>query len=67
MSYDVGHRSSLYLALLWLWHRQAAVALIRPLVWEFPYAAGSALKRQNNNNSNFNGLNNTENILEQNI
>ena len=33
-------------ALLWLWHRPAAVALIRPLAWEPPYAAGAGLKRQ---------------------
>ena len=32
--------------LLWLWCRPAAVAPIRPLVWEPPYAAGAALKRQ---------------------
>ena len=32
------------LALLWLWHRPAAVALIRFLAWESPYAAGAALK-----------------------
>ena len=31
--------------LLWLWHRQAAAALIQPLaIWEPPYAAGVALK-----------------------
>ena len=29
-----------------LWHRPAATALIRPLAWEPPYAAGVALKRQ---------------------
>ena len=29
-------------ALLWLWHRPAAVAPIRPLAWEPPYAAGAA-------------------------
>ena len=28
----------------WLWGRLAAVALIQPLAWEAPYAAGSALK-----------------------
>ena len=33
------------LALLWLWHRPAAVAPIRPLAWESPYAAGVALKK----------------------
>ena len=31
---------------LWLWCRPAAVALIRPLVWEPPYAAGAALKKK---------------------
>ena len=34
------------LALLWQWCRPAAVALIRPLDWEPPYAVGAALKRQ---------------------
>ena len=34
------------LALLWLWCRPAAVALILPLAWEPPYAIGAALKRQ---------------------
>ena len=33
------------LVLLWLWCRPAAVALIRPLVWELSYAEGAALKR----------------------
>ena len=32
-------------ALLWLWCRPAAVALIRPLAWELPHASGVALKR----------------------
>ena len=31
--------------LLWLWHRPAATAPIRPLAWEPPYVAGAALKR----------------------
>ena len=35
------------LALLWLWHRLAAIALIRPLGWQPPYASGVAVKRQN--------------------
>ena len=34
------------LALLWLWCRPAAVAPVRPLAWEPPYAASAALKRQ---------------------
>ena len=29
-----------------LWSRLAAVALIQPLAWELPHAAGSALKRK---------------------
>ena len=32
---------------MWLWHRQAAVAPIRPLAWELPYATGAALKNKN--------------------
>ena len=32
--------------LLWLWCRPAAIALIRPLAWEPPYAEGSALKNK---------------------
>ena len=45
MSYSVGHRHNLDLTLLWLWHRPAATALIRPLAWEPPYAVGVALKK----------------------
>ena len=37
---------------LWLWRRPAAVALIRPLAWELPYAAGAALKNKKQNNNN---------------
>ena len=32
------------LALLWLWCRPAAVAPIRPLAWELPYATSTVLK-----------------------
>ena len=32
--------------LLRLWHRPAAVTLIRPLDWDPPYATGAALKRK---------------------
>ena len=45
MSYGAGHRHGLDLALLWLWHRPAATAPIRPLGWESPYAAGAALEK----------------------
>ena len=46
MSCGVGHKLGLYLMLLWLWHRPAAVVLIRPLAWEPTYAVGAALKRK---------------------
>jgi len=46
VSCGVGHRYGSDLALLWLWHRPAATAPIRPLAWEPPYAAGVAPKRQ---------------------
>ena len=39
--------------LAWLWHRLAAIALIRTLAWEPPYAAGVALKRQKQNKKSF--------------
>ena len=34
MSYGVGHRRGSDLALMWLWCRPVATALIRPLAWE---------------------------------
>ena len=46
MSCGVGRRRGLDLALLWLWCRLAATALIQPLAWEPPHVAGVALKRQ---------------------
>ena len=46
MSYGVGHTCSSDLALLWLWYRPAATALIQPLARERPYATGAALKRK---------------------
>ena len=49
MSSDVGRRCGLDPALLWLWHRRAATALIQSLAWEPPHAAGAALKRQKQN------------------
>ena len=44
MSYGVGLRGNSDPALLWLRCRPAAVALIRPLAWEPPYAVGCSLK-----------------------
>ena len=35
-------------ALLWLWYRPVAVALIQPLAWKLLYAAGTALKKKQN-------------------
>ena len=48
MSCGVGCRCGLDLALLWLWCRPAATALILPLAWEPPYA--TSVKRPKNNN-----------------
>ena len=42
MSCGVGCRHGSDPALLWLWHRPVATALIGPLAWEPPYAAGAA-------------------------
>ena len=46
VSCGVGHRNGSDPALLWLWCRMAATALIGPLAWEPPYAADVALKGQ---------------------
>ena len=40
------HRLSSDPTLLCLWCRSAAAALIQPLVWEHPYAAGAAVKKE---------------------
>ena len=39
-----------------LWCRPAAVAPIRPLAWELPYAAGRALKKKKKNVHLMNGI-----------
>ena len=46
MSCGVGCRRDSDPALLWLWRRPAATALIRPLACEPPYAMGATLKIQ---------------------
>ena len=46
MSYGVGHRRDLDPTLLWLLCRPAAIALIRPLAWGPPHAAGAALRKK---------------------
>ena len=44
VSCGVVHRLGSDPTLLWLWHRPVAIALIRPLAREPPYAMGAALK-----------------------
>ena len=44
MSCGAGHKCGSDPALLWLWCRPIAVALILPLAWELSYATGVALK-----------------------
>ena len=46
MSCGLVHRHGSDLALLWLWHRPVAIALIGPLAWESPYARGAALEKE---------------------
>ena len=46
VSRDVGGRLGSDPVLLWLWCRLAATALIGPLAWEPPHAAGVALKNK---------------------
>ena len=46
MSCGVGHRRSSDPELLWLWCRPAAIALIRSLAWEPPYAKGVAPEKR---------------------
>ena len=42
MSCGIGRRRGSDAALLWLWHRLVAMALIRPAAWEPPYNVGVA-------------------------
>ena len=52
MSCGTGGRCGSDLALLWLWGRLAAVVPIRPLAWEPPYVAGTALKKKKERDMN---------------
>ena len=45
MSCGVGRRRGSDLALLWLWRKPAATALVQPLTWEPPYAAASSPRK----------------------
>ena len=49
VSCGVGRRRGLDPTLLWLWHRPAVTAPIRPLAWEPPYAVDAALKKHKQN------------------
>ena len=42
-------------ALLWLWHRLAAVALIISIGWEPPYASGVALRSKTKQKTGIHG------------
>ena len=66
MSCGVGGRYSSDPALLWLWHRPTATALIRPLARETPYAAGEALKRQKTKKKKSTNINVGEGIEKEN-
>ena len=46
MTCGVGHRHGSDLVWLWLWHRPAVVAPIRPLARASPHAVGAAPKRK---------------------
>ena len=39
-------RSGVAVAVMWLWHKLAVTAQIRPLIWETPYSTDAALKRK---------------------
>ena len=50
MSCGVGRRRGSDPVLLWLWRRPAATALIPPLAWEPPHAAGAAQEKAKKQN-----------------
>ena len=52
VSCGVGYRDGSDPALLWLWCRLAAVAMIQPLAGETPYATDEALKSKKQKNNN---------------
>ena len=45
MSCGVGRRCGSDPALLWLWRMPVAIAPIRPVAWEPPYAKGAAQEK----------------------
>ena len=68
MSRGVGLRHGSDLALLWLWHRLAATAPIRPLAWEPLYAMGAALeKTKKTKKKKYPEINDNEDTTTQNL
>ena len=71
MSCGVGCRRVSDPALLWLWCRPVATALIRPLAWEPPYTVSVALKHTNkrkplaHSKSNYEREVNSNSVLSQ--
>ena len=65
MSCGVGDRHGSDPVLLWLWHRPAATAQVRPLAWEPPYATSVALEKTTNKQTKT--INRTLELLEQGI
>ena len=65
VSYDVGLKYGSDPELQWLWLWLAAVALIRLLVWELPYATDAALKRKNKNKNKKNNKKQNQNRKKQ--
>ena len=55
MSCGVGRRCGSDLALLSLWHRLAAAALIQPLAWELLYATSVTLFKKQKKGKEWNG------------
>ena len=64
ISCGVGGRHSWDLALLWLWCRPVATALIEPLAWEPPYAVDAALKRPKKEGKNTYIINKSSIVLQ---
>ena len=72
MNCGVGHRRGWDPTLLWLWYRPTAVAPIRPLAWESPYAAAKAATTTTKNSgivrsSKFKNIQNTQNVSSRNL
>ena len=68
MNCGVGCRLGSDPVLPWLWGRLVAIALIRPLAWELPYAAGTALEnaeRQKKINKNKKEITITMNVTKK--